>query len=167
MGVENNIKGHTGAGFWVGLLIVLVATGYIVTSSMAESVHYYDVNEAIDDSALLGETMRLRGVVVEGSHYIRETSLDEHVFELTTEGEQIRVYFTGAVPDQFRDGANVIALGTLESSDSFIAESLTAQCPSRYEGEAPTSGGEYEGGGYEGGGYEEGEAIQTGTPVTQ
>jgi cytochrome c-type biogenesis protein CcmE len=140
----NETKGRPGAGFWAGIVVVLLATGYIVTSSMAESVHYYGVNEAVLDNALLGETMRLRGIVVDDSHFIRENSLDEHVFELTSEGEQIRVYFTGAVPDQFRDGASVIALGTLEDAESFNAESLTAQCPSRYEGEAPTSGG-YEG----------------------
>lgn len=126
-------------GFWVGLLVVLGATGYIVTSSMANTVHYYDVHEAKAEPALVGQTIRLRGIVVDGSHQIRQGTLDEHIFILTAEQETITVLFKGALPDQFEDGASVIATGVLRDVDTFDAEALTAQCPSRYEADAPTA----------------------------
>lgn len=132
-------------GFWIGLFVVLGATGYIVTSSMANTVHYYEVDEVTAESAsLVGTTMRLRGVVVEGSHQIRQGSLDEHVFLLTAGDEQMTVLFAGALPDQFRDGASVIATGALTDAETFQADSMTAQCPSRYENEPPTTGGGYQ-----------------------
>ena len=46
--------------------------------------------------------------------------------------------FAGAVPDQFQVGASVIATGVLRDRETFDADTLTAQCPSRYEDEAPT-----------------------------
>ena len=125
--------------FWVGLTVVLVATGYIVTSSMANTVHYRDVPEVLGQAELIGETMRLRGHVVDGSHGIREGTLDQHIFRLVGGQSSITVLFTGAVPDQFQDGASIVATGELRDAETFVAESLTAQCPSRYENEAPTA----------------------------
>ena len=112
---------------------------------MANTVHYYEVNQAVADSSLIGETIRLRGTVVDGSHLIREGTVDQHVFILTAEEATITVTFQGAVPDQFQDGASVIAVGELTDQTTFEAASLTAQCPSRYEGEAPTANPDSEG----------------------
>ena len=130
---------RTGLRFWVGIAVVLLATGYIVTSSMANTVHYRDVSEVLGETAFIGETMRLRGFVVDGSHQLREGTMDEHVFLLVGDQETITVRFTGAVPDQFQDGASIVATGALIDGETFVADGLTAQCPSRYENEAPTA----------------------------
>ncbi len=132
-------RDSAGPRFWIGILIVLAATGYIVTSSMANTVHYREVPEVLGNLELVGETMRLRGTVVDDSHRIREGTLDEHIFLLIGEQSTITVMFQGAVPDQFQDGASVVATGELSDGETFVAESLTAQCPSRYENEAPTA----------------------------
>lgn len=134
-------KAGPGLVFWIGLVVVIGATGYILTSSMASTVHYYEVNEAKNNAELIGELIRLRGTVVDGSHRIKEGTVDEHIFVLTAGQAQTTVTFKGAVPDQFRDGASVIASGVLLDSETFQADSMTAQCPSRYENEAPTAGG--------------------------
>ena len=125
--------------FWVGLVVLLLATGYIVTSSMSNTVHYYDVDEVAGRAEMVGQNMRLRGHVVEGSHRVREGTLDEHLFLLGLEQRSVTVLFTGALPDQFQDGASVIATGRLTDRETFAAESITAQCPSRYEEGAPTA----------------------------
>lgn len=142
---EDSPKRHGSIGFWIGIVVVLGAVGFIVLSSMANTVHYYEVNQAVADSSLIGETIRLRGTVVDGSHLIREGTVDQHVFILTAEEATITVTFQGAVPDQFQDGASVIAVGELTDQTTFEAASLTAQCPSRYEGEAPTANPDSEG----------------------
>ena len=134
-------EGRISLGFWVGLVVILGTTGYIVSSSMANTVHYHEVHQVTDDADLVGKTMRLRGKVVEHSHRVRTGTLDEHIFLMSSEQETITVLYTGALPDQFQGGADVIVVGSLASADTFEAESVTAQCPSRYEGEAPTAGG--------------------------
>lgn len=132
--------------FLVGIAVVLLATGYVVTSAMGSTVHYYDVDQAVSNPALVGESMRLRGEVVSGSHRVRAGTLDEHLFILSLNQQQVTVMYTGALPDQFRDGASVIATGELVDGETFEADSITAQCPSRYEGEAPTAAAEPMGG---------------------
>ena len=122
-------------------MVVIATLGYIVSSSMANTVHYHEVHQVTDDADLLGKTMRLRGTVVEGSHRIRTGTLDEHVFLMSSEQETVTVLYTGALPDQFQGGADVIVTGALTSQDTFEAQSVTAQCPSRYDAEAPTAGG--------------------------
>jgi cytochrome c-type biogenesis protein CcmE len=125
--------------FWVGLVVLMGATGYIVTSSMGSTVHYYDVHQVVGNDELVGGTMRLRGLVVDGSHRVREGTLDEHLFLLGLEQQTVTVLFKGALPDQFQDGASVIATGVLVDGQTFEADAITAQCPSRYENEAPTA----------------------------
>lgn len=125
--------------FWIGLAVLLVATGYVITSSMKNTVHYYDVDQVVGDETKVGQAMRLRGLVVDGSHRVREGTLDEHLFLLGLNQRAMTVLFEGALPDQFQDRANVIATGVMTSPDTFEAESLTAQCPSRYENAAPTA----------------------------
>ena len=127
-------------GFLVGLVVVVAVTGYIITSSMGSTVHYHEVSEVAAEPDLIGSTMRLRGAVVDGSHRVRTGTLDEHLFLLASEGSTITVLYQGAVPDQFEDGADVIATGVLVDAETFEADSLTTQCPSRYEAETPTSG---------------------------
>ncbi|MCA9562346.1 MAG: cytochrome c maturation protein CcmE [Myxococcales bacterium] len=122
---------------WIGSAIVIGVLAYIVTSSMSNTVHYFDVHEARANPALVGETIRLRGTVVPGSHMVRHGELDEHLFILTAGDETVTVQFSGALPDQFQDRASIIATGELEDRNTFRAESLTAQCPSRYEAEPP------------------------------
>jgi cytochrome c-type biogenesis protein CcmE len=132
-------------GFWIGLVVVLFAVTYIVTSAMGSTVHYYEVDEVDGRSEFVGTTMRLRGIVLAGSHRIREGTLDEHIFILSAGQSTMTVLFAGAIPDQFQDGASVIATGVLRDMDTFDADTITAQCPSRYEEEAPTASGNSDG----------------------
>lgn len=125
--------------FWLGLVVLLGATGYIVTSSMGSTVHYYDVSQVAGDQSMVGNPMRLRGLVVENSHRVREGTLDEHIFLLGLDQKTITVLYKGALPDQFQDGASVIATGQMRDSETFEADAITAQCPSRYENAAPTA----------------------------
>jgi cytochrome c-type biogenesis protein CcmE len=126
--------------FWIGLLIIMGAAGFIVTSSMSNAVHFYNVDEAVGRSDLLGQPVRIRGTLVDGSHRVREGTLDEHIFILMSEQETVTVTYTGPLPDNFKDGASVIANGRMVSGDYLEADSITAQCPSRYENQGPTEG---------------------------
>jgi cytochrome c-type biogenesis protein CcmE len=138
---NSNLRGieRPGWAFWVGIIVAAAAVFYVVTSAMGSTTHAYDVDQAVTDPTLVGENMRIRGFVVEGSHLVRQGTLDDHVFLLSLKEETITVRYRGALPDQFQDGARVLATGQLTDSDTFQAEVITAQCPSRYDNAAPTA----------------------------
>jgi cytochrome c-type biogenesis protein CcmE len=49
-------------------------------------------------------------------------------------GETIRVSYSGAVPDSFKPGVEVIVEGSMQAPDSiFAAHTLMTKCPSKYK----------------------------------
>jgi cytochrome c-type biogenesis protein CcmE len=48
-------------------------------------------------------------------------------------GRTISVQYNGAVPDTFKDNAEVIITGALRENGVFEARDLVAKCPSKYE----------------------------------
>jgi len=44
----------------------------------------------------------------------------------------MRAFYTGIVPDTFKDDSEVVLTGML-TKDGFMANDLTAKCPSKYD----------------------------------
>lgn len=128
---------------WVFVLVMLAAAGalaWVAVTSFDQRVYYYTVSEAaplVDD--LHGQQLRLKGNVLPGSHLVNETELDDHRFVLFDGTDELQVAYRGPLPDTFQDEAEVVALGRINEEGVFVAEEITAKCPSRYEGEAPTA----------------------------
>jgi cytochrome c-type biogenesis protein CcmE len=61
----------------------------------------------------------------------KNDSLD-YRFTLQRNGQQMRVFYTGIVPDTFKDEAEVVVTGRL-TPEGFMATEMTAKCPSKYE----------------------------------
>jgi cytochrome c-type biogenesis protein CcmE len=126
-------------------LVLLTAFGVLLYTTMGESMQYYKyVDEVVaTPEAWHGKKLQVHGNVVPGSRMMIPQSLD-YVFELHRNGKTIKAYYTGVVPDTFKDNAEVVLTGELASDGSFKATEMTAKCPSKYE-EAPgfkTSGAE-------------------------
>ncbi len=81
-----------------------------------------------------GKTLQVHGNVVPGSIGRKRDAL-EYQFELQRNGKVIRAYYTGIVPDTFKDNSEVVLTGQLTAT-GFMATQMTAKCPSKYE-EAP------------------------------
>jgi cytochrome c-type biogenesis protein CcmE len=63
----------------------------------------------------------------------------DNVFQFTVtddEGAMIPVVYTGAVPDTFQEGADVVVEGRLTPRGVFEADRLLAKCPSKYEAQS-------------------------------
>ena len=90
-------------------------------------------------ASVSGDDVRVRGKVEEGSIVQRPGSA-ELTFTLIDEGETLKVRYStkdhGPVPDTFVDGANAIVTGSVGDDDIFLAHTLQAKCPSKYEGAA-------------------------------
>lgn len=118
----------------VTTLVLATAFGILMYTTLGESMQYYkyvDEVAAQPVSAWEGQTLQMHGYVVPGSRSRVPDTL-EYRFDLQRNGQQIRVFYTGVVPDTFLDDAEVVVTGRL-TPDGFIASDMTAKCPSKYE----------------------------------
>jgi len=67
-----------------------------------------------------GTRFRIGGMVVENSVQRRGDNLDIK-FELTDHANTVPVAFNGILPDLFREGQGIVALGQLDSTGVFVA----------------------------------------------
>lgn len=138
--IDERPGGFRNVGFLIGVLVVASAIVGLAMSSFDEQVYYYTVAEARANQPEIGTTeFRIKGNVVPGSLRLREGVLNDHMFTLRADGEDMLVHYTGPLPDTFSDDAEVIALGRFGSPERFEAIEVVAKCPSRYEEQAPTA----------------------------
>jgi cytochrome c-type biogenesis protein CcmE len=80
-----------------------------------------------------GQTIRLGGMVEAGS--VKRTTQDGEptaVFRVTDGKSAVSVAYTGILPDLFREGQGVVALGTLLPDHSFHAQEVLAKHDETY-----------------------------------
>jgi cytochrome c-type biogenesis protein CcmE len=58
----------------------------------------------------------------------------EYRFDVENNDKSVRAYYTGVVPDTFKDGAEVVVKGELLSNGTFQVQKdgVIAKCPSKY-----------------------------------
>jgi cytochrome c-type biogenesis protein CcmE len=130
----------------VSLTVVVLATafGVLLYSSLGESMQYYKYTDEVmvSPAEWQGKRLQVHGFVVPGS-IARKPDTLEYRFDMQRNGKVMRAYYTGVVPDTFKDDSEVVLTGQLSNSDSkteFHATEMTAKCPSKYE-EAPAAPG--------------------------
>jgi cytochrome c-type biogenesis protein CcmE len=123
----------------VTTLVLLTAFGVLLYTTMGESMQYYKyVDEVVvEPQAWHGKKLQVHGNVVPGSRMMKPASLD-YAVELQRNGKTIKAFYTGVVPDTFKDDAEVVLTGELKPDGTFHATEMTAKCPSKYE-EAPAT----------------------------
>ena len=107
-------------------------------------VYYKTVDEYLADPAPRAHT-RVNGKVLEGS--IRRLPTGQDVLftmhDPADESRTLRVEYRGIIPDTFVDRADVVVEGKVRADGVFVASTLLAKCPSKYEsadGAKPPSG---------------------------
>jgi cytochrome c-type biogenesis protein CcmE len=151
---------------------ILIAVGMLVAGFAVlfgvglrgSLVYYLTVGEFLDQGprADLGENFRINGNVVEGSIERPPSGLGASF--LMTDGEhELRVSYDRETPDTFVDGSEVVVEGSLGPNGVFVARTLLAKCPSKYE--ASNTEADYKMGGYENReGAPQGDAPQPAAP---
>jgi len=124
---------HKAAKIGVTTLVLATVFGILLYTTLGESMQYYKyVDEvAASPDAWTGKKLQVHGYVVPGSIGRKRDRLD-YQFDVQRNGKTIRAYYSGVVPDTFKDEAEVVLTGTL-TSDGFMATEMTAKCPSKYE----------------------------------
>ena len=127
---------HKAAKIGATTLVLATAFGVLLYTTLGESMQYYKyVDEVMaTPDAWHGKTLQVHGNVVKGSIGRKRDSL-EYQFDIQRNGKIVRAYYTGIVPDTFKDDSEVVLTGQL-TPNGFMATDMTAKCPSKYE-EAP------------------------------
>ena len=129
---------------YIALCLVCVAgLGYLFMTGMKGSMIYYLTLEELqgEKSPRIGDGVRIVGIVKEGS--VEGSALDGEIVFIMTDGErELEVFYSGQVPDNFQDGAQIVVEGIYKAKPSFTASTLLAKCPSKYETEDAAEGQE-------------------------
>ena len=122
--------------------ILLAALSGLMYTTLSEGTEYYKhVDEVMaNPSAWQGKRLQLHGYVVANSIAKKPSSLD-YRFEIESNGKVVQAYYSGSVPDNFKDGAEVVIKGTLNGSAFQVnpRDGIMAKCPSKYEAKGPGS----------------------------
>ena len=127
---------HKAAKLGITGLVLALAFGGLMYTTLSEGTEYYKhVDEVMTNpSEWQGKRLQLHGFVVPKSIGRKADSL-EYRFEVQQNGHVVRAYYTGIVPDTFKDEAEVVLKGRLADDGSFHVDEggVMAKCPSKYE----------------------------------
>lgn len=119
------------------LLLVTVAVGLLgaatalVLTALDENIAFFAGPSELKAGELEpGKRLRLGGLVVADS--VVHGDDGEVRFQLTDEAAAIDVHYRGVLPDLFREGQGIVAIGTLTSAGRFRADEVLAKHDENY-----------------------------------
>ena len=121
--------------------VLAAALGGLLYTTLSEGTEYYmHVDEVMNDpKAWQGKRLQLHGYVNDLRQ--RPNSLD-YRFQVSNNGKVITASYTGVVPDNFKNGAEVVLKGQLHGDGfSVDANGVMAKCPSKYNPANPGAAG--------------------------
>jgi cytochrome c-type biogenesis protein CcmE len=127
---------HKAAKIGATSLVLATVFGILLYTTLGESMQYYKYVDEVVGSPTdwTGKRLQVHGYVVPDS-IARKRDRLEYRFEIQRNGKTLRAYYNGVVPDTFKNDSEVVLTGVL-TKDGFMADEMTAKCPSKYE-EAP------------------------------
>lgn len=103
----------------------------LTLTALQENINlFYSPSQVAKGEAPKNSTFRLGGMVVDGS-VERDGSSLEVQFDLTDTAKTVNVKYTGILPDLFREGQGIVALGKM-SDNTFIADQVLAKHDETY-----------------------------------
>ena len=116
----------------VGVLFgVAVAAVLGLTAFQENLLYFYSPTQIKAGEAPDNRSFRIGGLVVTGTVKRKEDSLQVQ-FDLTDNTETVTVQYTGILPDLFREGQGIVAMGSLQPAGLFIAEEVLAKHDENY-----------------------------------
>ena len=109
---------------------VAAATGLVIAAMGENMLYFYSPTQVSAGEAPSGPSIRVGGLVVEGS--VQRGQGLEVSFSLTDGAETVDVSYAGMLPDLFREGQGIVASGVLESGNTLRAEEVLAKHDENY-----------------------------------
>ena len=118
------------------MLFLVITSGSAVglaLRALNENINlFYSPQQIVDGQAPVGSLIRAGGMVVEGSVQRSREDLRVSFMISDLQAAQVEVQFEGILPDMFREGQGVIALGTLNTQGVFVATEVLAKHDENY-----------------------------------
>jgi cytochrome c-type biogenesis protein CcmE len=112
------------------LTVLGIALGLVLFAMRDNIVFFYSPAEIVAKDVKPGTRLRLGGLVKEGSI---EKGVDRFVSFVVSDGtSEVRVRYTGILPDLFREGQGVVTEGVLEDVKTFRADIVLAKHDETY-----------------------------------
>ena len=116
------------------LFVVLFSSAAVglVTYALRGNINlFFPPVDVAAGKAPSGQSIRVGGMVVEGSVQRSDSSLDVH-FELTDYEASVPVVYSGILPDLFGEGQGAVASGVLDASGVLQATEVLAKHDENY-----------------------------------
>lgn len=114
------------------ILLGVTAATALMTTAFRENILYYKSPSDIAAGNFPDQrNFRVGGMVKEGSFHKADDSLAVR-FVVTDYAEDVPVYYEGILPDLFREGQGIIAIGRMRPDGVFAAEEILAKHDEQY-----------------------------------
>ena len=123
----------TGSKLALAAVIAIGTTAYVAYSAASSGWQYYlSVDECMaSDAPRLGDRIRVNGTIAKETLQIA-ADRTEASFALAGTERNLPVVCPGPLPDNLRDGLQVVVEGTLDESGILRGEKVLTRCASKY-----------------------------------
>lgn len=115
--------------------LILVGVGlaafFGLTAFQKNLLYFLTPTQVAQGEAPKGHSFRIGGLVVKGTVRRAPDTLEVH-FDLTDGNRTVGVSYTGILPDLFREGQGIIAIGKLSNAGTFEASEVLAKHDENY-----------------------------------
>ena len=118
-----------------GVAAVSVVVGLVLYASEQKMNAFFTPTEIAQGTAPIGKIIRIGGLVKLGSvkNIDRDDSKLETRFVVTDNMLDVAVVFDRVLPDLFREGQGIVALGQVDSKGVFVASEVLAKHDEEYK----------------------------------
>jgi len=110
---------------------VAIATVLGLTAFEENLLYFYSPTQVKAGEAPTTHSFRVGGLVVDGSVRRAPDSLTIE-FDVTDNAESMTIEYTGILPDLFREGQGIVAMGSLQAGGKFVAQEVLAKHDENY-----------------------------------
>ncbi len=117
----------------IGLVLggVAVAAALMLNAFQQNLLFFYTPTQLLEEKLPRDRNIRLGGLVAAGS-VVRQPDGLTVEFDITDNQNSLRVRYTGILPDLFREGQGIVALGRMGKDGVFEAEEVLAKHDENY-----------------------------------
>jgi len=114
-----------------GLAALGVALALVLNAFQSNLVFFFTPTQVANGEAPVGRSFRIGGLVVPGS-LERESNGLRLRFAITDQARTVQVHYQGILPDLFKEGAGVVAQGSMQGDGLFVAKEVLAKHDENY-----------------------------------
>ena len=118
---------------FVALIVLGIGTAVALALSAFQEnlLYFYTPSQVANGEAPKGRAFRVGGLVETGSVKRESDGLTVH-FSVTDTAKNMTITYKGILPDLFREGQGIVAMGRLGPDNQFIADEVLAKHDENY-----------------------------------